>query len=513
MLIFLNAYLDAMIGVDLVNNIFDKRTLRKITILYYIVNNQSKSNLNDISNYLECNIRTTKSLINELSSEIKDWNSQAYLKLKIDQQSNSIDLFIPSLVSIHEMYLYYLERNITFNALKTLFFDNSFELNKYAINNYVSYTTMYKNMKLVSEKVLSRYELEFHANVKSNIVGSEVQKRLFYFEFFWYSYSGIKWPFETIKKESFDFLFSYIEKIRKQSIGLSEKEILRHYFAIIFYRIENNEICDKSILENDLLIDSKHFDLIKKDTIPAYQNMFPKLTNEEVESEVAFLYLTVFGLEYHVEDNSIVSEMMFYVQTHQVNVVEYTNLWMTEFLLSFDVNLNAKEYSLLYANLIHVHSRILLYKGIESITEDIPEMSKPIKSEIINFYNQLVKKMNYNESFVKNEKYLINKYQLLISRHIRNKSLNNPVNVCILSIYGGEVIKDFIDLLKNNNLDEMVNVTISLDEIVDVIITDRIYDSIKDSNVETLLWEVYPTQKSKMTIINFLKNLILKKNT
>ncbi|MFS7236454.1 hypothetical protein [Carnobacterium divergens] len=95
------------------NNIFDKRTLRKITILYYIVNNQSKSNLNDISNYLECNIRTTKSLINELSSEIKDWNSQAYLKLKIDQQSNSIDLFIPSLVSIHEMYLYYLERNIT----------------------------------------------------------------------------------------------------------------------------------------------------------------------------------------------------------------------------------------------------------------------------------------------------------------------------------------------------------------------------------------------------------------
>ncbi len=64
MLIFLNAYLDAMIGVDLVNNIFDKRTLRKITILYYIVNNQSKSNLNDISNYLECNIRTTKSLIN-----------------------------------------------------------------------------------------------------------------------------------------------------------------------------------------------------------------------------------------------------------------------------------------------------------------------------------------------------------------------------------------------------------------------------------------------------------------
>lgn len=43
---------------------------------------------------------------------------------------------------------------------------------------------MYKNMKLVSEKVLSRYELEFHANVKSNIVGSEVQKDYSILNFF-----------------------------------------------------------------------------------------------------------------------------------------------------------------------------------------------------------------------------------------------------------------------------------------------------------------------------------------
>lgn len=493
------------------NFFFNRRTLRKILAFYFIVENNGNVDLNNVSEYLKCTVRTTKDVLDELENDVKQWDSEVYLQQKSD---GYLYVYIPSDLSIHGIYLYYLEDNINFNWMKQYFFENTVEINEYALEHYVSYSTMYKNMKVIDRNILSRYKLQFNTNVNATILGDEKQKRLFFFDFFWYSYSGLKWPFYNVEKKKFDIFFKYIEKIRVRNIGLSEKEILRYYFAIIFHRIEIGETCDESILKNQLLEDSKHYTILKESLFPIYKSIFPKLMKKDIESEIAFLYLTIFGLEFHLEDNAIVSEMLVYVQTHDINVVEYTNFWMKEFFLYFDIKLNAREYSILYSNLIHIHSRASLFEGIDSISEDIPGISKskgPLTHIVNKFYEILVEKSTFENPLFENRVFLINKYSVLIEKYAGKKYLINHIKICLLSIYGGETSKDFNDLLRMNDLDQIVDVTISLSNDVDLIITDRVYDELKDTEIEMLLWEVNPSDRSKNRIIHRIKEIVDKR--
>ncbi|MFS7412055.1 helix-turn-helix domain-containing protein [Carnobacterium maltaromaticum] len=181
------------------NFFFNRRTLRKILAFYFIVENNGNVDLNNVSEYLKCTVRTTKDVLDELENDVKQWDSEVYLQQKSD---GYLYVHIPSDLSIHGIYLYYLEDNINFNWMKQYFFENTVEINEYALDHYVSYSTMYKNMKVIDRNILSRYKLQFNTNVNATILGDEKQKRLFFFDFFWYSYSGLKWPFYNVEKKS-----------------------------------------------------------------------------------------------------------------------------------------------------------------------------------------------------------------------------------------------------------------------------------------------------------------------
>lgn len=62
-----------------------------------------------------------------------------------------------------------------------------------------------------------------------------------------------------------------------------------------------------------------------------------------------------------------------------------------------------------------------------------------------------------------------------------------------------------------NDLDQIVDVTISLSNDVDLIITDRVYDELKDTEIEMLLWEVNPSDRSKNRIIHRIKEIVDKR--
>lgn len=74
--------------------------------------------MNNVSEYLKCTVRTTKDVLDELENDVKQWDSEVYLQQKSD---GYLYVYIPSDLSIHGIYLYYLEDNINFNWMKQYF--------------------------------------------------------------------------------------------------------------------------------------------------------------------------------------------------------------------------------------------------------------------------------------------------------------------------------------------------------------------------------------------------------
>lgn len=272
--------------------------------------------------------------------------------------------------------------------------------------------------------------------------------------------------------------------------------------AICLTRIQQGNFIPLSILRHEFLKDSWQFNYIERFFQPLFESDIRSISNVQMKAEIAFAYIFLFAQEYHMEDNKNIGEMLFYCQTHHLQAGEITNRWFQMFYQNFPLTTSAKDYSLLYANLIHKHVKALTFKGAGSLSGiDLGAsvyVHPEINRRIVRIFDQLAQD---SPGLLKNKQFLLDNYRFLISQYIEQE--RKTLSVCVLSVFGEE----YLDMIKRHafqGMDFEVIVSGDIDDTTDLVITDRKYEDIEFDKNKILYWENIPSKKSMYRIQTYI---------
>lgn len=188
--------------------------------------------------------------------------------------------------------------------------------------------------------------------------------------------------------------------------------------------------------------------------------------------------------------------MLFYCQTHQLRAGTLTNQWLSEFYKQFSVYPSAKDYGLLYANLVHKHVKALTFHGAGVLMEMDLSAALFTNSSFDYKVQQMFDELAAKEpSLLKNKTFLLMSYKFLISQYIEVEKENQQISVCILSVFGDE----YIEVIKRNLTQQLaveLVVTNTVGKDTCLVIADRIYENLNFDSDKILYWEIFPTKKS-----------------
>lgn len=317
---------------------------------------------------------------------------------------------------------------------------------------------------------------------------------VFLLRVFWYAYSGTTWPFANVRQKAIQYLIKPIEYIRGRKLSLVEKEKLSYDLAIIITRMKQRHFVSSAILKHEILKDSWHFNYLAKFLQPAFSLFFRQMTKQQVQAEIAYAYIFLFAQEYHLTDNKNISDMLFYCQTHELHAAKVTNQWFRLFYQVFSVTISAQNYGLLYANLVHKHSKALTFRGAGVLSDIDISASIFIPPEIERRIEYIVEQLTKeNKILRKNQAFLLDNYRFLISQYIEQE--RKPISICVLSVFGEECL-ELIKRWAFQELDMDVTVTGTITPQTDLVIMDREYEHVAFDKEKILYWENIPSKKS-----------------
>lgn len=478
-------------------NFLDSNTRRKVELLITL-NKEDGLGFEELSRRLHVSRPTIFRDVEEIQEKFQEWQlTEAELKTR----KATVYFVVNTDYSIHQIFLNYLEENLNYQALVEIFHSGSINLKDFAKKHFVSYNSLYKKLSS-KNKLLKNFDLKFVTNKQAELAGNERQLRFFYSEFFWYSYSGIKWPFPNISRQSLKKLINPIELIRGKKLGFVEKEKILYDLAVFMSRIQQGHFIPTAILRHEILKDNPNFDYFDQLLKPLFAKFVPKATKMQVKSENAFLYVFLFAEEYHLKDNKTVGDLLFYCQTHQLQAVEITNQWFQMVYQNFSMNASAEEYSLLYTNLVHKHVKALTFKGAGSLSGIDLSSSIYLHPEVTPQAEYLFKQLyERHPILLKNKDFLEENYRFLIGQYIKQKRKN--LSICVLSVFGEE----FTGIIKHRafqGMDIDVDVSGTINKDTDLVVTDRKYEHIDFDPKKILYWESIPTKQSIFRIQNFI---------
>lgn len=477
----------------------DVNVCRKVDILT-LLNNKEKVSLDELAQYLQVARGTAAQAIETIQADFSDWGIVAPVIVK---ERNTIYFNAKENFSLHRILLNYLSQSVQYQAMIELFNKGEIRLKDFAEEHFLSYNSLYKKMLALNE-TLQQFDLTFSTNSRGQLHGSEHQIRFFYTEFFWHSSSGVSWPFPRVNKKIIERSIKYVEKIRGRRLGIVEKQKVANDLGVIITRILQKNYVDPAILDHEMLKDSRHFAGLCKKVEPLFKLFFQLKDDTQVKAELAYAYIVMFSQEYHLSDNNNIGDMLFYCQTHELRAGDLTNHWMTEFYQQFAIYPSAKDYGLLYANLMHKHVKALTFHGSGVLMEiDLGAAlftNSNFDAKVQLMFDQLCK---MEPSLQKNRDFLLTSYKFLICQYIEVEKEAQKLSICVLSVFGDE----YMEVIKRNvfqQLDMDIQVTSTIEKDTDLVIADRIYENLSFNPEATLYWEIFPSKKSIQRIQQFV---------
>ncbi|MEO1769891.1 helix-turn-helix domain-containing protein [Candidatus Enterococcus ferrettii] len=473
----------------------DVSVRRKVAILT-LLNDREKVTIDELSQLLQVARGTVLHSIESIQEDFNDWQLKepAIIKERADVYLQAKENF-----SLHRILLNYLDESVQYQAMVVLFHNGEIRLKDFAERQFISYNSLYKKIQALNP-TLQAFDLNFSTNSSGQLYGSEHQIRFFYSEFFWHSSSGVSWPFPKVNKKIIERSIKYVEKVRGRQLGIVEKQKVANDLGVIITRIMQKNYVDPVILEHEMLQDSWHFQQLYKKIKPLFQLFFRINDQTQIKAELAYAYLFLFSQEYHLSDNNNIGDMLFYCQTHQLRAGTLTNQWLSEFYKQFSVYPSAKDYGLLYANLVHKHVKALTFHGAGVLMEMDLSAALFTNSSFDYKVQQMFDELAAKEpSLLKNKTFLLMSYKFLISQYIEVERENQQISVCILSVFGDE----YIEVIKRNLTQQLaveLVVTNTVGKDTCLVIADRIYENMNFDSDKILYWEIFPTKKSMQRV-------------
>lgn len=190
---------------------------RRFKLVVILCNAQNYKEISYLAKELNCNERTIKEDIKELSS------SEVSKIFEIESRSKKYKLHMKNNMSLDAFAHYIMCDNDCFSLLEYVFFNNHLSADELAEKNHISLPTLYRMITRINNGLMSQYQLKFQTN-PCRLEGDEVEIRSFYLQYFVEKYPVSEWPFDEIDEDKFVKIFHSFTK----SIGfISQVSFLR----------------------------------------------------------------------------------------------------------------------------------------------------------------------------------------------------------------------------------------------------------------------------------------------
>lgn len=363
------------------------------------------------------------------------------------------------------------------------------------------------------KELLSKYDLELNFNSKRLLIGEEKQIRYFYYCLFWNSYKTIEWPFDDVDFEKlYNLIVGNYEQIKK--IGISDVYRIMMWLAISISRVIKGNTMEKDCnysREQHNEVSFKNF----HESIKMILNNFGISSESEILNESEFLYFC-FGI---LGTNPIGLFQLLSIQnwdyTFSDKAVNYSNIWIENFCVFFDIQITPIEYQYLHANLIILHNRLLFLKG-PSVNYRMLGSEREIQNEFPFHYSKIKLFYRYlieNELLdilLEEDHHLLVQYTMITLEIFKKRRPN--LNVYISSSLG-KLQENLLatDVAKRSEVP--INIDSIISETTDLVITDIKLPDSWLCGAKYTLWNTFPSKIQIENVNELLNDIYLEKET
>ncbi len=450
--------------------------------------------------------KTVKKTMDILKEDLVVWKEQVDL---IYNESQGYRLDINQDFSLNEIKLMYLKNSLVYNILKEILDEKFIDITTFSIENFMSYTAVHNKFSDI-KTILKGFDLELASNPSTKLIGEEKQIRYFSYLFFLHSNYSVDWPFQQVAKEDMNEVIKELEK--KRDLDLSEKESLRFWLATSVIRIQKGYHISAKATTRPVFIDEDSVGLFEKklaDFFLKYVDLLPT----ELQNEIYFIYEVFFSFDYHDQNDVTVNSIFIKMPRYQaLDYVEITSFWLDTYLGYFKQELNISNYSILYANLLHIHYRMTFLKSgypalLSLANEEVVSMKmSSFIGDMEDFYQELEKNTKFGYFFENQNKEILFPEYCLILRNLNETLHKKTLNIFMYSVSGkknSNYLKDKV----NRYYRGPIHFVKKLTKEVDLIITDCFFEEMTWYSCEKFIWNVYPTARDLSKLELVLENL------
>lgn len=452
--------------------------------------------------------------IAQLSVDIEHFFPRNSLFLVKDQQK--IQLYnnseFPFYYLIDMLETEYIQQSHTFHIISALLSKKYTSQLDLAEDLYISQATLYKQLAQL-KLVLNKFQLDISFKEDSGyesttLVGDQKNIRIFMYNFYWYTFKGLKWPFKNDPEKNIN------EASLPYNPAPSEKKKLNYIIAVT--SICSSQEMQPLTLDSELRTIATIFLKINDLSDLINDNLTHLSTQTKNDEKLFFnLFIRLFIPNLDTDHQSIqISEELLASNSF---IVRYCHTLIEQITIHFSLTIS-KTVQIEFLNLLILFQIYMVYFPVDPslfihlrypMDLDIDEDKKleRKKEEINTFYQHFLKEFQFDISTIPNPLYnqagLITLIYSFLESNMNKKiviSVHNSKNVA-----AEKFIENKIKLIFSNNIIELTNDIYQ----ADLVISDSYEGPIKSNFF--YLEKVY-TPKTWNDIFICIKNLILDKH-
>ncbi|KRN56811.1 hypothetical protein IV74_GL000821 [Carnobacterium divergens DSM 20623] len=341
--------------------------------------------------------------------------------------------------------------------------------------NYVNMPKAYSYIKEI-KKLFIRTRIKI--NAKFELVGNEMDQRMFMFNFYYSIFGNIDTPFHRNISEEAELLTAQFKMECYPRLSIIQTNKLLYLFSIILIRQKNGEYIDSEMTVRDYLREEDYqmYSLF-------FRSKFIEIDDKEINFFIAFL----------ISENIINSDEN--VIKYNQQSINTTELFLSRFVERFgkfeDFRLKRK----IEEGLNHAHFKVSLINRTKYFRDEfiVFPFIKEQYGEILQFCDEFVESCRRTPSLkivYLNKEFLLNEYIYLIINSMPASFFMKEINVCVDFLLG----KNYNEMIiKNIKTFEFLNIEIqeNLDLKTDLLLTDSLMKN--ELTCDYIIWNTPPT--------------------
>lgn len=293
---------------------------RQLEIIEYFLKNPGTLSQDELCNKFNLSIITLQKYFQEIKRELP--------YITINESNHHYSITIDDRYGLTSVYNYYIQHNISFKILFTLFFNPTYNMEDLSEKLGYSETSLYRSIKIINSVFKENHFDIYIIPTTAEMDGDEKHIRSFYSNLLFEAYSMFDWPFNSLNKSDVsDFAVNILSPINMHK-DLSAIHKMMIMFAVNLIRIQHG-----FNMKRDTEADYTNLKDIYNNHIKLFNDLWSTISERPMSLDIAYnilfplfddrLAYSYSEFSERTRDNDFICQSFFHLQK-SIDVVNRT---------------------------------------------------------------------------------------------------------------------------------------------------------------------------------------------